>query len=128
MSSKQSKYKIEVSTVTMYLPEQSDPSSQRFAFAYTITIANVGLVTARLTHRHWVITDASDSVQEVHGEGVVGETPELEPGEQYVYTSGAMLTTSVGTMHGHYDFVAADGHKFTAEIPVFTLSIPRTLH
>ena len=112
----------------MYLADQSDPAEGRYAFAYTITIYNRGTVSATLTHRHWIITDADDDVQLVDGEGVVGETPTLKPGESFVYTSGAMLATGVGTMRGHYDMVAEDGHTFKAKIPQFTLSIPRTLH
>ena len=97
-------------------------------FAYTIRIRNAGGVGARLLNRHWVITDAHGKVQEVRGEGVVGEQPWLQPGEQFEYTSGAVLETAVGTMRGTYDMLADDGTRFDAPIPAFTLSVPRTLH
>jgi ApaG protein len=85
-------------------------------------------VPAQLLTRHWIITDANNKVQEVKGEGVVGEQPHLKPGEQFRYTSGTMLETPVGSMKGSYQMIADDGVEFDAEIPVFTLSIPRTLH
>jgi ApaG protein len=123
-----SKYRIDVSVKTAYLADQSAPEMQRYVFAYTITIANIGTVPARLLTRHWIITDANNKVQEVRGEGVVGQQPYLEPGMRFEYTSGAILETSVGTMHGSYQMVADDGAAFDAPIPQFTLSMPRTLH
>ena len=122
------KYRINISVNTAYLAEQSDPSADRYVFAYTITIENVGTVAAQLISRHWVITDADDVVQEVKGLGVVGEQPLLRPGETFEYSSGAALATPVGTMHGSYQMVAEDGNKFDAEIPRFTLAMPRVLH
>lgn len=122
------KYQINISVNTAYLAEQSDPSADRYVFAYTITIENVGTVAAQLISRHWVITDADDVVQEVKGLGVVGEQPLLRPGETFEYSSGAALATPVGTMHGSYQMVAEDGNKFDAEIPRFTLAMPRVLH
>ena len=122
------KYRIDISVKTTYLPEQSAPDADRYAFAYTITIANSGTVPARLLTRHWIITDANNQVREVRGEGVVGEQPYLEPGASFEYTSGAIIETPVGTMRGSYQMVAADGAAFDAEIPQFTLSIPRILH
>ncbi len=121
-------YRIQVEVETQYVEEQSLPQQDHYVFAYTITIRNRGSVPAQLLSRHWVITDANNKVQEVRGEGVVGEQPHLKPGEQYRYTSGTMLETPVGTMRGSYEMVADDGVKFDAEIPVFTLSMPRTLH
>lgn len=121
-------YQIEVEVQTSYLAEQSSPSLQRYVFAYTVTIHNTGDVAARLVSRHWYIKDAHDRLQEVHGEGVVGVQPYLQPGEAFQYTSGAVLQTAVGTMRGHYDMVAEDGVQFSAEIPTFVLSIPHTLH
>jgi ApaG protein len=97
-------------------------------FAYTITIANTGTVAAQLISRHWIITDAENVTQEVKGLGVVGEQPLLRPGESFEYTSGTAMATPVGTMRGTYQMVAEDGNKFDAEIPVFTLSMPRVLH
>ncbi len=122
------KYHISVNVNTTYLADQSDPSSDRYVFAYTITIANTGTVSAQLISRHWIITDAENVTQEVKGLGVVGEQPLLRPGESFEYTSGTAMATPVGTMYGTYQMVAEDGNKFDAEIPVFTLSMPRVLH
>ena len=122
------KYDIQVNVRTAYIPEQSDPGSDRYVFAYTVTIANEGTASAQLISRHWVITDAENQVQEVRGLGVVGEQPFLRPGESFEYTSGTSLGTPVGTMRGSYQMVAEDGQKFEAEIPEFTLSMPRILH
>jgi ApaG protein len=122
------KYHISVSVNTAYLEDQSDPSADRYVFAYTITIANTGTVAAQLISRHWIITDAENVTQEVKGLGVVGEQPLLQPGESFEYTSGTAMATPVGTMRGSYQMVAEDGNKFEAEIPVFTLSMPRVLH
>ena len=122
------KYHISVNVNTTYLADQSDPSSDRYVFAYTITIANTGTVAAQLISRHWIITDAENVTQEVKGLGVVGEQPLLRPGESFEYTSGTAMATPVGTMRGTYQMVAEDGNKFDAEIPVFTLSMPRVLH
>lgn len=122
------RYEVAVSAKTQYLPEQSDESSGRYVFAYTITIRNVGNVTAQLISRHWIITDAQGLVQEVRGLGVVGAQPVLKPGESHEYTSGTAIATSVGTMRGSYQMTADDGHRFDAPIPEFTLSVPRVLH
>ncbi|MDH4150446.1 MAG: Co2+/Mg2+ efflux protein ApaG [Betaproteobacteria bacterium] len=122
------KYHITVAPRASYVPEQSDAESDRYAFAYTITITNTGDVPAQLISRHWVITDANNLVQEVKGQGVVGAQPKLRPGESFEYTSGSVLTTPVGTMRGAYQMVAEDGTRFDASIPEFTLSVPRVLH
>lgn len=122
------KYHISISVNTAYLADQSDPSSDRYVFAYTITISNTGTVAAQLISRHWIITDADNVTQEVKGLGVVGEQPLLRPGESFEYTSGTAMATPVGTMRGTYQMVAEDGYKFDAEIPSFTLSMPRVLH
>ncbi|HEX7970826.1 MAG TPA: Co2+/Mg2+ efflux protein ApaG [Thiobacillus sp.] len=122
------KYQISINVNTAYLAEQSDPSADRYVFAYTITIANSGTVAAQLISRHWIITDADNVTQEVKGLGVVGEQPLLRPGESFEYTSGTAMATPVGTMRGSYQMVAEDGNKFDAEIPEFTLSMPRVLH
>jgi len=121
-------YKIQVEVETLYVEEQSLPEQDHYVFAYTITIHNDGNIPARLLNRHWIITDANNKVQEVKGEGVVGERPYLKPGEHYRYTSGTMLETPVGTMRGSYQMIADDGVEFDADIPSFTLSMPRTLH
>ena len=122
------KYNIHISVNTVYIAEQSDPAVDRYVFAYTITIANTGTEAAQLISRHWIITDADNVTQEVKGLGVVGEQPLLRPGESFEYTSGTAMATPVGTMRGSYQMVAEDGNKFDAEIPAFTLSMPRVLH
>lgn len=122
------KYSITVVPQSAFLAEQSDPSRNQYAFAYTITLTNSGSVPAQLLSRHWIITDADHHIQEVKGLGIVGQQPLLKPGESFEYTSGASLPTAVGTMRGTYQMVAEDGHAFEAEIPVFTLSVPRVLH
>jgi ApaG protein len=122
------KHHIDVQVKTSYLPAQSAPEANRYVFAYTITITNGGEVPAKLVTRHWIITDANNQVQEVRGEGVVGEQPHLQPGMSFQYTSGTAIPTPVGSMRGSYQMVADDGTAFDAEIPVFTLSVPRTLH
>ncbi len=121
-------YAFDIDVATRYLDEQSEPEQDRYVFAYTIHIRNNGKVPARLLGRHWVITDANGNVQEVTGEGVVGEQPRMRPGEDFQYTSGAVLETAVGTMRGSYYLIDDDGIQFEAAIPQFTLSIPRTLH
>ncbi len=128
MFAEQTDYKVEIAVETSFVDEQSEPDEDRFVFAYTITIRNKGTVAARLLTRHWIITDANGHVQEVRGEGVVGEQPHLQPGEGFRYTSAAMIETPVGSMHGSYQMVADDGFNFEAEIPAFSLSIPHTLH
>jgi len=119
---------IKVGVETRYIEEQSNPEQNYFVFAYTITIQNQGRQTAQLLTRHWIITDSNHKVQEVKGDGVVGEQPILKPGEQFVYTSGTMLETSVGTMKGSYQMESGDGSKFDATIEEFVLSTPRILH
>jgi len=121
-------YDIQVAAATQYLAEQSDEAANRYVFAYTITLRNTGSVAAQLISRHWIITDAQGLVQEVRGLGVVGAQPRLEPGQSFEYTSGAAIATAVGTMKGAYQMVAADGTRFEAPIPEFTLSVPRVLH
>jgi ApaG protein len=121
-------YDITISVDTRFLDDQSAPADNRYAFAYTVTIANHGTVGARLMSRHWIITDANGKVHEVRGEGVIGEQPWVQPGRDFEYTSGAVLETALGTMHGSYQMVADDGTQFDALIPAFVLTTPRTLH
>ena len=125
-----------MAVVTTYLPGHSRPELDQYAFAYTITISNGGDVPVQLLSRHWVITDADSGVQEVRGEGVVGEQPLIPPGESFRYTSGATLTTPVGCMEGSYTMVrrgsdeqaaSANGH-FEVPIPAFSLHTPTALH
>jgi len=125
---KSKKYQIDVTPLPQYISDQSDPDAERYVFAYTITLENVGTVAAQLISRHWVITDGNSNVQEVRGLGVIGEQPLLRPGEKYEYTSGCQLDTPVGIMRGTYQMMAEDGTAFEAEIPAFTLAIPRVLH
>jgi len=119
---------IHIQVATNYIDEQSEPEADRYVFAYTITIANNGDVPARLISRHWVITDANGKVQEVSGDGVVGEQPHLGPGEEFRYSSGAVLETPVGAMQGLYRMEADNGVEFDAPIAPFTLAVPGVLH
>jgi ApaG protein len=111
-----------------YQPEQSDEAGNRFVFSYTITITNLGLVPTKLIGRHWIITDSNHNVQEVRGQGVVGEQPLIKPSQSFEYTSGTVLATQVGTMRGSYQMLAEDNTQFDVEIPQFVLSVPRVLH
>jgi ApaG protein len=124
----ENKHDIRVTARTTYLADQSDAAQSRYVFAYTITITNKGTTAAQLVSRHWLITDADDKVQEVRGLGVIGEQPYLRPGESFEYTSGTAIATPVGTMRGSYQMVAEDGTQFDADIPPFTLAMPRVLH
>jgi ApaG protein len=119
---------IDVQVETDYMDSQSQPDEQRFVFAYTVTIRNEGSAPARLMNRHWIITDANGKVQEVRGEGVVGEQPHLKPGETFRYTSGTVLDTPVGSMQGTYDMVDNLGNHFDALIAPFSLARPGSLH
>ena len=119
---------IRINVETHFVEEKSSIEHNRYFFNYTITISNDGLVPAQLVSRHWIITDANEETFEVKGLGVVGEQPLIQPHESYTYTSGTELNTPVGSMHGSYQMVSEDGTAFDAEIPMFILSMPRTLH
>ena len=119
---------IRIRVATEYVDDQSEPEDDRYVFAYTITISNDGQIPARLISRHWVITDANGKVQEVNGDGVVGEQPHLGPGEVFTYSSGAILETPVGAMQGLYRMEADDGFSFDAPIAPFTLAVPGMLN
>lgn len=121
-------YKVEVSVRTEYLENQSLPSEGKYFFSYTVTIKNVGKIPAKLISRHWVITDANERIEEVRGLGVVGEQPRLKTNESFEYTSGTIINTPVGTMYGTYQMVADNGYEFDAEIPIFSLNIPKVLN
>jgi len=123
-----SRYNIDVSVVTRYLPEQSQPEQNRFAFAYTVTVSNKGELPAKLLSRHWVITDGDGRVQEVRGAGVVGQQPLIEAGASHTYSSGTVMTTRVGIMQGSYQMLAEDGKRFDAVITPFRLAVPGSLH
>lgn len=120
-------HKIRVDVETTYLDDQSDPRQLRYVFMYTITIRNVGRVSARLLSRHLIITDANGEVQEVRGDGVLGEQPHLDPGQDYRYKSAAVLRTPVGAMQGSYGMLADDGRRFDAPIAPFRLAMPGIL-
>jgi ApaG protein len=115
---------IRVRVQSAYLPDQSSPRDERFVFAYTITISNESTYTAQLRTRHWIITDGRGSVEEVKGEGVVGEQPRLSPGQTFQYTSGCVLTTPIGTMQGSYRFWRDNGTYFDVAIAPFSLALP----
>ena len=121
-------YEIRIDVATNYIVDQSEPDVGRYVFAYTITIENLGDLPARLLSRHWVITDANGKIQEVKGDGVVGEQPHLNPGEKFRYSSGAVLETPVGAMQGSYRMKSDNGTHFEAPIPPFTLAVPGVLH
>ncbi len=119
---------ILVDVETAFLAEQSDAAKTRYVFSYTITIRNVGPTAARLLTRHWIITDANGKVQEVRGDGVVGEQPHLKPGQGFRYSSAAAIETPVGVMQGSYHMIADDGRSFDAPIAPFRLAMPGVLH
>lgn len=115
---------VSVEVEPRYLPDESSPANHQFVFAYTVTIANEGSETVQLRTRHWIITDGEGKVEEVKGPGVVGAQPVLQPGQAFRYTSGCVLKTSRGTMHGTYQMYREDGTFFDAEIAPFVLSAP----
>lgn len=119
---------IVIDTQPRYLSEQSDPTAKRFAFAYTISIHNAGQVPVQLLDRHWIITDGNGKVQEVRGDGVIGEQPFIAPGASHVYTSGCLLETPVGSMQGSYGMRSATGADFRAPVAVFRLAKPNALN
>ena len=122
------RYEVKVAVQTRYVEYQSDPEEARFIFSYTVTITNTGTVPAQLISRHWIILDSAETEQQIRGLGVIGQQPLLKAGEKFEYTSGCALNTPVGTMRGSYQMVAEDGTQFEAEIPEFTLAMPRILH
>jgi ApaG protein len=128
MTATDKKYAFSVSVETAYLQDQSNPDDNKYAFAYTVTIRNVGSIAAQLISRHWIITDANNHVQEVKGLGVIGAQPLLQPNQQFEYTSGTLLATPVGSMRGTYKIVAEDGTMFDAVIESFTLAVPKMLN
>tara|TARA_Y100000766_G_C18648342_1_gene479155 strand:- start:139 stop:510 length:372 start_codon:yes stop_codon:yes gene_type:complete len=121
-------FPIKISAEVSYVEEHSDPMNNRYVFAYTITISNGGESSTTLISRHWVITDANDNVEEVKGDGVVGEQPTIKPSEGFQYTSGAIIQTSVGTMEGSYTMITEAGETFEAKIPQFVLAAPGSLN
>ncbi|QFU21538.1 Co2+/Mg2+ efflux protein ApaG [Shewanella eurypsychrophilus] len=126
MSELESSIKVDVKTE--YIEEQSSPTEERYLFRYTITIINLGKQAVTLKSRHWCITDSNDHTSEVQGEGVVGETPTIEPDTAFQYTSGTVLETPLGVMQGTYTMMTDDGRQFNAIIPPFRLAVPGLLH
>jgi len=124
--------KIEIVAATGYVEQQSDPKAKRFVFSYTITISNKSDQSVQLLSRHWVIQNADRKIEEIYGEGVIGQQPVIAPGRSYIYSSGAVLETEMGTMEGRYFMVTTsveDGNtEFEVPIPKFVLTVPRTLH
>ncbi len=120
--------RICVHVQSVYIASQSDPEDDRYVFAYTITIRNLGRTAAQLLGRYWLITNGNGRETEVQGEGVIGEQPLIQPGNEFQYTSGAVLETPMGTMQGHYEMVDNEGNPFRVEIPVFRLAIPTQIH
>jgi ApaG protein len=117
---------IRVTVRAQFLVEQSAPDKGRYVFAYTVAIANEGGEPAQLRTRHWIITDGRGKIEEVKGDGVVGEQPRLAPGQRFQYTSGCVLATPVGTMHGTYQMHRDDGTWFDAVIAPFSLDMPQS--
>ena len=126
--SKQSEQAIHITVESRHLPQESDPSAQRYVFAYTITIENNSNEASQLLNRLWIITDGQGDIEEVQGPGVVGQQPRIQPGEGFRYSSGAILKTPVGVMQGKYEFVTDAGHHFDVEIPQFSLAVSALVH
>lgn len=119
---------IDIKVSTQYLTQQSDPARNSYAFAYTITITNQRDHAVRLMSRHWIITDQNNKVEEVRGNGVVGQQPTIAPGQSYQYSSGAVIHTETGDMKGSYTMHCSTGEQFQAAIPLFVLAVPHMLH
>ena len=119
---------IRISVQTRYLEEESQPKQEKFVFAYQITITNEGCDEAQLLTRHWVIQDATNHVDEVIGDGVIGQMPVLPPGNEFSYTSYCPLKTEWGIMKGTYGMIRPDGERFEAVIAPFVLMPPHLLN
>ena len=117
-------FNIRIKVTTNYLKEQSAPDENRFVFSYTINIKNLGNNSAKLISRQWIITDSNGNIQEVNGDGVVGQQPNINSGEEFTYTSGTIIKTPVGTMEGRYFMEDKDNKRFEALIAPFTLAVP----
>ncbi|NVK54545.1 MAG: Co2+/Mg2+ efflux protein ApaG [Alteromonadaceae bacterium] len=119
---------VTVKVVTRHLPEHLPSDSEKFAFAYQITVINNNAFDVKLTHRYWLVTDANGKQTEVSGEGVVGKKPTIRPGDSFQYTSGSVIDTEVGTMQGYYDMTSADGETFRVPIAPFRLALPNIIN
>ncbi|WAT00194.1 Co2+/Mg2+ efflux protein ApaG [Rouxiella chamberiensis] len=120
--------RVSIQVQSIYIESQSIPEEQRYVFAYTITIRNLGRFNVQLLRRYWLITNSNGHKTEVQGEGVVGEQPLIVPGGEFHYTSGAILETPMGTMEGHYEMVDHNGEAFRVAIPVFRLALPTLIN
>lgn len=120
--------RVSVQVQSVYIESQSAPDEQRYVFAYTVTIRNLGRTPVQLLGRYWLITNGNGRETEVQGEGVVGVQPHIAPGEEYQYTSGAVIETPLGTMQGHYEMLDAEGKPFRIAIPVFRLAVSTLIH
>ena len=123
-----SKFPVEISVKAEFISERSYVETNKYFFSYTVTIKNQGLQSIQLISRHWIINNARNEKIEVKGEGVVGEQPIIQPGDEFTYTSGTEIDTPVGNMKGSYHMITKEGLKFDAEISEFELNMPRTLH
>ena len=121
-------YKVDIDVSTEFIEEESNYDNDRYFFAYTIKITNSGKVNVQLISRHWIVLDANNKQQEIKGLGVVGEQPVIAPNSNFQYSSGTIIETPVGTMHGTYQMVADNGYKFDATIPMFSLSVPKVIN
>jgi len=128
MSNLSTSQSINVKAQSEYLADQSNPEAERYVFAYHVVISNDGEEPAKLVSRHWLITDGNNNVEEVKGDGVVGEQPWIAPGESFEYSSGAILKTPFGFMQGSYQMVTEEGSSFDAQIPPFTLARPNAIN
>ncbi|HCX00188.1 MULTISPECIES: Co2+/Mg2+ efflux protein ApaG [Pantoea] len=120
--------RMSVQVQSLYIASQSSPEEERFVFAYTITIRNLGRNAVQLLGRYWLITNGNGRETEVQGEGVVGEQPVIAPGSEFQYTSGAIIETPMGTMQGHYVMQDEEGETFNIDIPVFRLAVETHIH
>jgi ApaG protein len=119
---------LRVAVRARYSAAHSDPQAGNWFFVYTIRLSNEGSSKLKLLSRHWLINDSTGRAEEVRGPGVIGEQPELDPGEEFEYTSGCPLPTPFGSMQGRYEIAREDGSTFEAEIAKFELREPRALH
>ena len=119
---------IKIDVTTRHLPDHPANTDEKYAFAYQIVITNESDLPVQLISRYWLITDGSGKKSEVQGEGVIGKQPNIAPGENFEYTSGAVIDTPVGTMEGYYQMQTEDGDMFKVPIDVFTLAVPNIIN
>ncbi len=115
---------IQVKVESFYLDSHSQPEESNYVFSYRIIIKNFSQRSVQLLRRHWIITDSNGEINEVKGDGVVGEQPILEPDDEYEYSSGSNLNSPMGTMHGFYYMITKEGIEFEVTIPCFSLAVP----